>query len=49
MKLPGAAPNPGFEGILGTLVACSSQTSAFRWSDYIQLVESRISQNFPGY
>jgi hypothetical protein len=49
MKLPDAAPDPGFEGILGTLVACSSQTSAFRWSDYVQLVESKIRQNFPGY
>jgi hypothetical protein len=23
--------------------------SAFNWSDYVQLVKSRISQTFPGY
>ena len=49
MKLPGAAPDPGFEGILGTLEACISQTGAFHWSDYVQRVESKIRQSFPGY
>ena len=27
MGLPGANPDPGFEGVVGTLEACSSQTS----------------------
>ena len=44
MALPDARPNPGYEGIFGMLEACSSQTSNFNWSRYLQSVENRLGQ-----
>ncbi|RDW73729.1 hypothetical protein BP5796_07171 [Coleophoma crateriformis] len=37
---------PGFEDVVGTLEACSSQTSAFNWQSIISNVENRIRQYF---
>ena len=42
MGLPEASPSPGFDGIMMTLAACSSQSSPFSWSHYTQLVEDRL-------
>lgn len=42
MELPGARPNPGYQGIVGLLEACSSQTSNFNWNHYIKSVEDRL-------
>ena len=44
LKVEGASPDPTYEGIVGTLEACTSQTSSMKWSDYIQSVELRIRQ-----
>ena len=41
-KLPDARPDPGFEGILGTLNACNSQTSGFSWNLYVQQVQIKL-------
>ena len=46
LRVEGASPDPTYEGIVGTLEACTSQTSAMRWSNYIQAVELRIRQTF---
>ena len=43
------ASNPGYEGIAVTLSACSSQTSSFAWSFYVQEVEIRLRNCFPDY
>ena len=42
LGVDGATPNPSYVGIVGTLEACNSQTSAIKWSDYLQAIESRI-------
>lgn len=38
-----AVPSPGYEGILNTLAACSSQTSAFDWTIYYERVAAHLS------
>ncbi|KAL8718401.1 MAG: hypothetical protein Q9225_004459 [Loekoesia sp. 1 TL-2023] len=48
-KVKGASASPGYEGILNTLAACSSQSSAFAWSDYIHLVNTKLQKSIPGY
>lgn len=45
----GASPDPGYEGITKTLVACSSQTSSFNWSEYVQMVQDRLQAAMPNY
>ncbi|MCJ1285368.1 hypothetical protein MMC26_004708 [Xylographa opegraphella] len=45
-KLPDSRPDPGYEGILGTLYACSSQTSNFPWNLYTQQVQAKLSAGF---
>ena len=45
-KLPDSRPDPGFEGILGTLYACSSQTSNFPWTLYTQQVQAKLCAGF---
>ncbi|KAL9114815.1 MAG: hypothetical protein Q9187_007400, partial [Circinaria calcarea] len=42
MKLPNARPEPSFDRLMGTLEICSSQTSPFLWSDFIQSIELRV-------
>ena len=49
LKVDGATPDPSYEGIVGTLEACASQTSSMKWSDYISSVENRIRQSFRSY
>ena len=49
MGVIGASASPGYEGIHNTLVACSSQASAFIWSDYTHLVESKLRESIPGF
>ena len=49
MNVPGASPDPGFDGILGTLTACSSQSSAFAWSEYVPLVDTKLGAAIPDY
>ena len=49
LGLPNAAPEPGFGSILGTLEACSAQTSAFPWNYYAQTVEQRLRESYPLY
>jgi hypothetical protein len=44
-----ANPAPGFDELVGTLEACSSQTSAFHWDTYVTEVELKIRKTFPGY
>ena len=48
-KLRGANPAPGFDELVGTLEACSSQTSAFHWDTYVTEVEVEIRKTFLGY
>ena len=45
----GASSSPGYEGIVNTLAACSSQSSAFAWSHYIHLVDLKLQESIPGY
>ena len=49
MGVAGASASPGHEGILKTLAACSSQSNAFAWSHYIQLVDTKLQESIPGY
>lgn len=49
MGVAGASASPGYEGILKTLAACSSQSNAFVWSDYIHLVNTKLQESIPGY
>ncbi|KAI4250070.1 MAG: hypothetical protein L6R40_000242 [Gallowayella cf. fulva] len=49
MGVAGASASPGYEGILGSLAACSSQSNAFAWSDYIHLVDNKLRDSIPGY
>ena len=44
MAVPGASPNPGYEGIRGTLEACVSQTNSFNWNLYVKKVENKMKQ-----
>ncbi|KAL8767963.1 MAG: hypothetical protein Q9209_005634 [Squamulea sp. 1 TL-2023] len=49
MGVSGASSSPGYEGILGSLAACSSQSNAFAWSDYIHLVDNKLRDSIPDY
>jgi hypothetical protein len=49
MNVEGASTDPTFEGISGTLEACSSQTSSFAWSNLIHQVEGKMMQSYSGY
>jgi hypothetical protein len=40
---------PGVEGIMGTLEACSSQTSAFNWSHYTELAQDKLRVGIPNF
>ena len=43
------ASNPGYEGVVATLAACSSQCNNFAWSFYVQQIEDRLRTSFPEY
>ena len=45
MDLPGANPDSSFEGVVGTLEACSSQTSSSVWSRFSQQVRSVLQRS----
>ena len=49
MNVPGANSDPGFDGVFNTLEACSSQTSAFAWSDFARQVRSTIERAYPPF
>ena len=49
MGVAGASPSPGYEGISNALAACSSQTTAFTWSHYIHLVNTKLEESISGY
>ena len=49
MGVKGASADPGVHAIAGTLTACSSQTSAFAWSDYTNLVDGELEDAIAGY
>jgi hypothetical protein len=49
LKVPGASPDPGYEGIMGTLAACSSQSSVFNWSHYTQEVQEKLRAGIPTF
>jgi len=49
MKIEGASSDPGYEGIMNTMAACSSQSSAFAWTYYCGLVEERLKTSIPAY
>ncbi|KAL8748142.1 MAG: hypothetical protein Q9184_007502, partial [Pyrenodesmia sp. 2 TL-2023] len=46
-NVPGATPDPDYDGTLKTLQACSSQTSQYRWDDLVRLVEERFPKSSP--
>lgn len=48
-KVPGASGDPGYVGIVGTLTACSTQSAAFQWSTYRQLVEEKLRLSLLDY
>lgn len=43
------ASDPGYDGIVKTLAACSSQSSNFAWSFYVQQVEAKLRSCIPDY
>lgn len=43
------ASNPGYEGIVETLAACSARSSSFAWSFYVQQVEAKLRSCMPDY
>jgi hypothetical protein len=45
----GASPDPGYEGIMRALAACSSQTSSFSWSVYVNMVQAKLKVAIPNY
>ncbi|KAL8743654.1 MAG: hypothetical protein Q9190_004012 [Brigantiaea leucoxantha] len=49
LKFPDAAPDPGYEGVLGTVEACSAQTQSFPWNHYARSVEEKIRSRCPRY
>lgn len=49
MGVAGASASPGYEGISNALAACSSQSTAFAWSDYVHLVNTKLQESIPEY
>jgi len=48
-NLPDSTYSPGFEGIVGTLQACSCQCSEFQWMSFRQGVENKFFSAIPNY
>ncbi|KAL8929251.1 MAG: hypothetical protein Q9208_001334 [Pyrenodesmia sp. 3 TL-2023] len=44
-NVPGATPDPDYDGIFKCLQACSSQTSQYRWDNLVCLVEGRFPKS----
>jgi hypothetical protein len=49
MGIQGASSDPGYEGIMNTMAACSSQSSAFSWTYYRGIVEEKLKTSIPTY
>ena len=49
MGVPEATAGPGNSGIILTLTACSSQSSAFSWGYYIKEVDNRFRTSITNY
>jgi hypothetical protein len=47
--VPGALPDPGYEGVMNTLAACSSQSSNFNWSYYTEKVQRILRTGIPEF
>ena len=47
LGIPGASHDPGQDGIMNTIAACSTQSSAFDWSYYAKEVEERLRTVVP--
>lgn len=45
LGIKGATPDPDYDGILSTLLACKSQTSQYPWEMLVSLVESRFKRS----
>lgn len=43
LAVPSANPSPGYDGIMGTLEAISSQSPGYFWSTYIKTIRERIT------
>jgi hypothetical protein len=48
-KVPGSSNSPGFEGIMGSLEACSTQSSEFQWGFYRDTIQEKLRQSIPDY
>lgn len=46
LGVAGATPPPDFEGISGTLRACSSQATSFNWAPILEQTRAKIRQHF---
>ena len=44
-----ATNSSGFEGIMNTLTACSTQSSEFLWTPYHRSVEDKLRTSIPNY
>ncbi|KAI4184968.1 MAG: hypothetical protein L6R41_004403 [Letrouitia leprolyta] len=49
LQFPDATPDPGYEGILGTIDACSAQTHVFPWAYYARSVEQKLGSWYSRY
>jgi hypothetical protein len=47
--IAGSSPDPGYEGIMSTLVACNSQTAAFNWGIYSKAVQEKLKTGIPTF
>ena len=45
LKVPDATPDPDYDGILGAIQACNSQTSLFPWENLLSLVEGKFPKS----
>jgi len=45
LGIQGATPDPHYDGILATLLACTSQTSQYPWELLVSLVEHRFEKS----
>ncbi|KAL9084711.1 MAG: hypothetical protein Q9165_007959 [Trypethelium subeluteriae] len=48
-QVPGSSQSPGYEGVLGTLQSCSSQTSDFLWKDYTDRIQVKLKSAVPDF
>ena len=48
-NIPTAKPDPGYDGIVKTLDAVSSQTCDFEWARITEEIEMKLRKELPGY